>query len=325
MSPHRHSISAIVVVAVIAVLAAPAAAERRKRDRAERGEPKDAPTLTAADEAPRLLRRGVDHYREGRYAEAVEAFRQSHALSPSAKVRVNLALALWKKGDAVAAAQELDRLLAGQEVAPAVVERARALLADIGKELGRVEVEVRGTGAVWLDERRIGTAPLSERIWVTPGVHEVRTATQRERVTAAAGEVTSARLDAVSLEVRAAGPAGRASSDDRTFAPARRSRLWIVPAAATSVALGAGLGFALAARADEEKLAELNRASASHEYSEAASIKDRAEGRALIANVSFAVAAVGAVAVTWMLLDDSRSEGVELGFGGNYAYARGSF
>jgi tetratricopeptide (TPR) repeat protein len=325
MSPHRHAIS-IAIIAVIAVLAAPASAERRKRDRAERNEAKDAPTLTAADEAPRLLRRGVDHYREGRYAEAVEAFRQSHALSPSAKVRVNLALALWKKGDAVAAAQELDRTLAGRDVAPAVVERARSLLADIGKELGRVEIEVRGTGPVWLDERRIGTAPLSDRVWVTPGMHEVRTATQRERVTAAAGEVTSARLDAVTLQAGASGTAGPVSSDDRTAAPARRrSRLWLVPAAATSVALGAGLGFALAARGDEQKLEDLNRASASHEYSEAASIKDRAEGRALFANISFAVAAVGAVAATWMLLDDSHSEGVELGFGGNYAYARGSF
>jgi hypothetical protein len=98
-----------------------------------------------------------------------------------------------------------------------------------------------------------------------------------------------------------------------------------VPAAATSVALGVGLGFALASRADEDKLAELNRNSASHEYSEAASVKDRAESRALFANISFAAAAVGAVAVTWMLLDDERSDGVELGFGGNYAYARGSF
>jgi hypothetical protein len=26
-----------------------------------------------------------------------------------------------------------------------------------------------------------------------------------------------------------------------------------------------------------------------------------------------------------MLLDDERSDGVELGFGGNYAYARGEF
>lgn len=324
MSSHRHAISVVVIAAVVAVLAAPAAAERRKRG--ERGDSKPAPTLTAADEAPRLLRRGVDHYREGRYSEAIEAFRQSYALSPSPKVRVNLALALWKKGDAVAAAQELDRLLAGDEVAPAVVERAGSLLADIGKEIGRIEIEVRGTGPVFLDERRVGIAPLGERVWATPGAHEIRIADRRQRVIVSAGQVTTARLDALALRVAPSDRAHAGSSGDRTLAPARRrSRMWLVPAAATSVALGTGLGFALAARADERTLEELNRDSGSHEYSEAASVADRAEQRALIANISFAAAAVGAVAVTWMLLDDERSDGVELGFGGNYAYARGEF
>ena len=322
MSPTPHFVSVIVAITVVAVLAGPAAADRRTR-----GEPSDGPTLTAADEAPRLLRRGLDHYREGRYDEAIEAFRQSNALSPSAKVRVNLALALWKGGDAVAAARELERLLAGEDVAPLVVERARSLLADIGTELGRVDVEVRGSGPVWLDDRRIGTAPLSERVWVTPGAHEIRIATRRQRITAEAGQVTAARLDAVSLRLRPPGQPGQAaSSGDRTAVrEERRSRLWIAPAAVTGLALGTGLGFALAARADERKLAELNRASASHEYTLAAAIADRAQERALVANVSFAVAAVGAVALTWMLLDERREDGVEVGFGANYAYARGSF
>jgi tetratricopeptide (TPR) repeat protein len=321
MSSHRHALS-VVVIAVFALLAGPASAERRKRG--ERRDSKPAPTLTAADEAPRLLRRGVDHYREGRYTEAIEAFRQSYALSPSPKVRVNLALALWKKGDAVAAAQELDRLLASDDVAPAVVERAGSLLADIGKELGRIEIEVRGAGPVFLDERRVGTAPLGERVWATPGAHEVRVADRRQRVIVTAGQVTPARLDALALRVDPADRSRPGSSGDRTPAR-RRSRMWLVPAAATSVALGTGLGFALAARADERTLEELNRDSGSHEYSEAASVADRAEQRALIANIAFAAAAVGAVAVTWMLLDDERSDGIELGFGGNYAYARGEF
>jgi hypothetical protein len=321
MSSHRHALS-VVVIAVFALLAGPASAERRKRG--ERRDSKPAPTLTAADEAPRLLRRGVDHYREGRYTEAIEAFRQSYALSPSPKVRVNLALALWKKGDAVAAAQELDRLLAGDDVAPAVVERAGSLLADIGKEIGRIELEVRGTGPVFLDERRVGTAPLGERVWATPGAHEVRVADRRQRVIVTAGQVTPARLDVLALRVDPTDRSRPDSSGDRTPAR-RRSRLWLVPAAATSVALGTGLGFALAARADERTLEELNRDSGSHEYSEAAAVADRAEQRALFANIAFAAAAVGAVAVTWMLLDDERSDGVELGFGGNYAYARGEF
>jgi len=78
----------------------------------------------------RLYRRGIHQARRGNSQAAVDAYTaviRIDAAPPSIRgmARFNRALALWSTGRHARAEQDMDALLAGQEVPPSVREAAR--------------------------------------------------------------------------------------------------------------------------------------------------------------------------------------------------------
>jgi Tfp pilus assembly protein PilF len=98
---------------------------------AEAREAYQAAIRLAPDDVDALNGLGVLAVQSGAPDEAVELFRRVLARDPAlADVRLNLAVAEWKRGQAAAARQELSRLLDGP-APPEVARRARELLARL--------------------------------------------------------------------------------------------------------------------------------------------------------------------------------------------------
>ena len=310
---HRGLVAALVLASL---LPAHDAAARRK-PRRDPAAARPSPT----EEARRLLALGIEHYSAGRYEEAVDAYRQSLALEPSPRVRVNLALALWKLGRADEAARELEDVLAASDLPAAVRERAQPLLDEVAASLTRLQLVVRGSGPITLDGAPLGAAPLERTVWLTPGHHTVAVGKHEETIDAAAGHRERLVLDASLVDVDAPLPA----PPPPRRAGASRWR-WVIPAGIAGAATISGIGFGLGARDAQRELDELNQHSEEHDFSAASRIADRGDRDALLANLSFAVAGVAALTTAWILFDDQRrDESLEVGFTPSSVAVKGRF
>jgi Flp pilus assembly protein TadD len=104
-------------------------------------------TTTSEEAAWESTNRGIARFADGRWDEAVEAFRQALAASPSsAEARYDLALALYR------ARRNEEALAALDGPPPATGVRAAVLRARVLRFLGRTEEAFR----VWEDARRSG-------------------------------------------------------------------------------------------------------------------------------------------------------------------------
>ena len=160
--------------------------------------------------ARQRFQEGVAYYDKGQYELARASFLQAYALRKHPAVLLNLAQSSLKSGHALEASKYFQQFLKEHTTATEA-QRADANrgLNDARTKLGRIDVVGATTGAdVFIDDERIGMAPLDHSVDVEPGSHSVRmqgaSGEQTVQVTAVAGQGTTAKLGAPAV---AAAPA----------------------------------------------------------------------------------------------------------------------
>jgi PEGA domain-containing protein len=139
---------------------------------------------------------------------------------------------------------------------------ARRSAAELKTKLGQIEVACATDGAeVSVDGKPVGSTPLGQMVWTTPGRHQV--AVQQpgfspaiEEVGVAAGNVSAISVDLRPIDLRAANPGadgallGGAGADQQ---PIYR-RVWFWVAVSAVVATGATIAVILATRGTANNL-----------------------------------------------------------------------
>jgi tetratricopeptide (TPR) repeat protein len=173
---------------------------------------------TTTKMARQRFQEGVSFYDKGQFEMARAAFLQAYALRKHPVVLMNLAQSSLKSGHALEAARYFQQFLKDYSSATEAQRNdANKGLSDARTKLGRIDVVGAVAGAdVFVDDERVGAAPLDHSIDVEPGTHTVRSGDQTAQVTASAGVGATARLGSSS----AAAPAPAAAEAPAEAAPA---------------------------------------------------------------------------------------------------------
>jgi hypothetical protein len=217
--------------------------------------PNDAP---AKARAQALLREGTNAYGRGDYAAALEKFNAAYQIFPSPKLWFNIGQANRDLGRPVDAVAAFDRFLreAG-DAPPETLAEARRSSAELKTKLGQITVASAIDGAeVTVDGKPAGSTPLGERIWTTPGHHQV--AVQHagysptiEDVTVTPGETTTVNVELRGIDLHAQNPDGSGAQVDRAVIAEGRpiyKEGWFWIAVGVAVAIGAGVALLIATR-----------------------------------------------------------------------------
>jgi len=154
--------------------------------------------------AQALLSEGTAAYGRGDYAAALDKFTAAYKIFPSPKLWFNIGQANRDLGRPVDAVAAFDRFLREADDAPAeTLAEARRSAAELKTKLGQLKVTCTTDGAeVTVDGKQVGSTPLGEMVWTTPGRHQV--AVQREGFSPAIEDVTVVvgQSAAVNFELR---------------------------------------------------------------------------------------------------------------------------
>jgi tetratricopeptide (TPR) repeat protein len=194
--------------------------------------PRVAFAQAAADETTTKMARqrfqeGVAFYDKGQFEMARAAFLQAYALRKHPTVLMNLAQSSLKSGHSLEAARYFQQFLKEYSSSATEAQRADAThgLGEARMKLGRIDVLGATVGAdIFVDDERIGMAPLDHSVDVEPGTHTVRTqganGEQTISVTASAGQGATAKFGAVSAAPVPPPPAAPAAEPPAEPAPA---------------------------------------------------------------------------------------------------------
>jgi tetratricopeptide (TPR) repeat protein len=252
-TPIRTKVS-LSVVLVCALFAAGAAA-------APAAVAQPATDAQAKARAQALLSEGTAAYGHGDYASALEKFTAAYKIFPSPKLWFNIRQAIRDLGRPVDAVEAFDRFLTeAGDAPPETLAEARRSAAELKTKLGQIKVTCMTDGAeITVDGKQVGSAPLGNMIWTTPGRHQV--AAQQagfspviEDVTAVAGQAVTVNLDLRPIDLRAANQSadaalvGGAGAEPRTEGKPLYRRGWFWVAVGAVVGAGAVAAVILANR-----------------------------------------------------------------------------
>jgi hypothetical protein len=210
------------------------------------------PTTPTSDansaRADELAHRGVDLLKKHQWAEAEEVFRQALALKRSYDIVGNLGLAEAGLGKWRDATEHLTFALSTFPAngKPSHRDLLKEKLASTREHVCALTIEVDLAAAeVLVDGKGVGTAPLTDEVFVEPGVHvvEARLAGRdaaRQQATVAAGASASVKL--VLPVPRTPPPAPQLPSRGPSTA------LLVAGGVTTGVALVVGTGLAIASK-----------------------------------------------------------------------------
>jgi hypothetical protein len=229
-----------------------------------------------AERAEAAFREGNRAFAAGDYHAAYDAYRAAWTLKQAFDIACNLGRTEIELGLSRDAAEHLDYCLRTFSVSSRddvrdANKRFRELFDMVRKEVGALTVEVRPPGAeITVDGASYGLAPLGRAIFLSPGRHVVRARLtgfhDEERSIAAEPGSTlgvSLTLTAQGAKAPTAAPlAAQAAIPPASQQPARsgmepRTIVLISGAAASFVALGIGVGFALDAAAAHDDASRL--------------------------------------------------------------------
>jgi hypothetical protein len=203
----------------------------------------------AKTRAQGLLSEGTAAYGRGDYATALDKFTAAYEIFPSPKLWFNIGQANRDLGRPVEAAAAFDRFLRNAgDAPPETLAEARRSAAELKTKLGQIQVTCATDGAdVTVDGKQVGSTPLGEIVWTTPGRHQVAVqhagfSPMIEDVVVVAGNASTVSFELRPIDLRASNPGkagamvgdGAASEDKPVY---RHAWFWV----ATGVAIGAGI------------------------------------------------------------------------------------
>lgn len=207
--------------------------------------PSNTASPGASDAAGELFDKGNAFYHQSRWAEAEVQFQRAWNLKQSFDVAANLGDCELQIGQNREAAEHLAFAVRAFPVSgkPALLDRLRQRFAEARALTGALHIHVAVKGAeITVDGRAVGVAPLADEVFVDPGARVVEARLEgydvgRANVTAAKG----ATQEVTVILPRKGG--------DPIVPPTSGPRLPIIlgGAALGLVALGAGIGFTVAA------------------------------------------------------------------------------
>jgi tetratricopeptide (TPR) repeat protein len=245
----RTHAAALAIVVVCSAITARAAAE-----------PNDA---QAKARAQGLLSEGTAAYGRGDYAAALDKFTAAYKIFPSPKLWFNIGQANRDLGRPVEAVEAFDRFLrdAG-DAPPETLAEARRSAAELKTKLSQIQVNCAIDGTeITVDGKQVGSTPLGEMLWTTPGRHQVAAqhegyAPAIEDVVVTIGKIAAVNIEVLPIDLRPANTtadgaivgAGGAAATDQGAAtkPPLYRRTWFWVAAAVVIAAGAGAAVIIA-------------------------------------------------------------------------------
>jgi hypothetical protein len=220
-----------------------------------------------ADRAEQAFGDGNRAFAAGDYHAAYDAYRSAWSLKQSFDIACNLGRTEIELGLSRDAAEHLDYCLrtfsvSSRDEVRDANKRFHELFQRVRREVTALTVEVRPVGAeVSVDGASYGATPIGHEIFVTPGAHVIRAHLSgfqdAERpITAEPGSTLGVSMTLAALPPKtaaptvvaaASGPAPARTEPQRGMQP--RTIVVIAGAAASLVALGVGVGFAVDAAA----------------------------------------------------------------------------
>lgn len=202
------------------------------------------PSPIAKQQAAERFERGVQLFKEQAYRAAVIEFQRAYDLVPDYRLLYNLAHAKHQLQDYLGAARDYEAYLAqgGAEIPSERRAHVEQTLSALGSRVGRIDVKVNRAGVeVYLDDARVGAAPLPSLLLANIGRHRVSArapdgTVAAEFVDVAGGDIAEVRV-VLSDPAKpiAAGAAARHVEPARPWSPKQRL------AVASLIAGGAGL------------------------------------------------------------------------------------
>ncbi|MET0286416.1 MAG: hypothetical protein ABW352_18185 [Polyangiales bacterium] len=187
-------------------------------------------------EASVHFERGVQLYKEQAFRAAVIEFQRAYDLAPDYRLLYNLGRTKFQLQDYLGAAQSFEPYLeqGGADIPSERRAQVEEALTSLKTRVARVSVEVnRGGAEVYVDELKVGTAPLASLVLINVGRHRISARAADGAVDAEFIEVAGGDLAQVKLTLEAPASAPLQARDEQ--APLARER-W---SARRKLALGA--------------------------------------------------------------------------------------
>jgi hypothetical protein len=281
--------------------------------------------------AQALLKEGTALYERGDFAAALEKFEAAYGVYASPKLLFNIAQADRDLGRPVDALQAFEKFLAqAPDAAVDVLSEARQSVTELRGKLGQVKIECSTAGAeAAIDGKTVGTTPLAQPIWVTPGRHQIVIRHEgygSAVVNVVPGEIQTVRLearwrpmpaaDALAMSMSAPTSATFGDSQPGVVASSHRKdwwsdRKWYVWAAAGGTVLFA-TGAIVAGLSANSRFNDLQNSCGSTSAGCSESQIDGVKSRAALTDVLWILAGASAVAIGVSFYLDSREAGVSV-------------
>lgn len=255
MRAFLHAALSSLTVAAALTLLAPEA-------RAQRAGAAETESAAGADPANVAFRRGNEHAKAERWADAAEAYRDAFRLRPAWDIASNLGIAELELGRARDAAEHLDFALRhiGATAKPEYKKLIEESLAKARAAVGTAKVRVSADGATLrVDGVAVGASPLEAPLFLSPGSHRVE-ASRGEEAAAVTIEMAAGEEKDVPLELK--GTSGPSIGGPMVPPVETNQRpLWpaLVLGGGALVGIGVGVGLTVAgsgARSDADDLVQ---------------------------------------------------------------------
>lgn len=252
---------------------------------------------------------GVAYFKERNYRGAEIEFRTAYELWPNYKLLYNVAQACVELQEYANAIQYFERYLhdSGTELSPARHDEVQAMIRALQARIANLTVTSNEAGAeIYVDDSRVGTAPLSGALRVSAGRHKLSAqkpglARVEAIVDVSAGEQRAVRLDFAPPPELVAAPTPRATEDG----PRWPSEVLWTGAAAGALLVGAATLSILTLDAEQQYNATRRTLSSEERLSE---LRSDAQTKARITDVLWGATLVTAAVSVYLYVREQDTE-----------------
>ncbi len=196
----------------------------------------------AVAKAKVLFIEGVEHFKEGQHAQALEKFEQSYALRPHWRLHLNIGLCFMELSMFTKAKASFDAFVTGgkDEIKGSERKQVEAELEKLKKIIAVLEIRIATAGAVVeLDGKNVVEAAVAGPIDVDPGSHVIKASLEgfepyREEFLLSKAEKRTIEIDLVPLE-----QSGAAEPVEKKPRSKGKAAFWVMGGLTLSLAAGA--------------------------------------------------------------------------------------